>query len=64
MHREARLDDPTVSIETAPQNFLACQGRCGVPAQWVLTSLARGRERPASEALCSECLRRRFRQED
>jgi hypothetical protein len=61
MHREARLDDTTVPMATAPQNFLACQDGCGLPAQWVLTSLARGRERPATEALCRECLTKRFR---
>jgi hypothetical protein len=64
MHREAR-PDAIVSIETPPpQKVLACQNGCGLPAQWVLTSLLRGRERPVSEALCKECLGKRVLQDD
>jgi hypothetical protein len=63
MHREAR-PDAIGPIETPPQKFLACQNGCGLPAEWVLTSLLRGRERPLTEALCKECLGRRVLQDD
>jgi hypothetical protein len=45
-----------------PKSFLSCEEGCGLPAQWVLTRLAREPRRadvPVSEALCDACLAKR-----